>query len=114
MALDKQLVSKRRDLVTLQEEMQIATLEPKEAHARFVARVNDFKLSTKSTDERIVQGREDTERLKQQLVDLSSNTQAEGDNGDAAKFELLKKRDQEMTAFIDKFDPVSRPFLYLV
>ncbi len=38
-----QIQAKRREVATLQEELEIANLDPKEAHARFVARVNDFK-----------------------------------------------------------------------
>lgn len=56
-------------------------------------------------DERIVQIREETDRLKKQLVDLNNtNADTVNDNGDQAKYELLQKRDQDMTAFMDKFD----------
>ena len=43
MNLEKNVQVKRKDLVVLEEELQIASLEPKEAHQRFIARVNDFK-----------------------------------------------------------------------
>lgn len=43
MNLEKTILSKKKDLVILEEELQIANLEPKEAHQRFIARVNDFK-----------------------------------------------------------------------
>ena len=42
-ALEKQLQSKRKDLTTFQEELDIVSLEPKEAHSKYVARVQDFK-----------------------------------------------------------------------
>ena len=38
------------------------------------------------------------------LDDMDNNGPSEDDNGDAAKYELLVKRDQEMTAFMDKFE----------
>lgn len=112
-ALEKTIQAKRRDLNTLQEELQIANMEPKEAHARFVARVNDFKTSTKNTEERIVAAKEEMERMKKNLAELNESAAKAnsgvggsdgGENGDAAKYELLQKRDQDMTAFIDKFD----------
>lgn len=33
----------RKDIENLQEELDIANLDPKEAHAKFVSRVNDYK-----------------------------------------------------------------------
>lgn len=41
--LEKTVQNKKRDLQTAQEELDIVNLEPKEAHARYVARVNEFK-----------------------------------------------------------------------
>lgn len=41
--LEKTIQAKKRELQTAQEELDIVNLEPKEAHARYVARVNDFK-----------------------------------------------------------------------
>lgn len=33
----------KKDAESLQEELDIATMDPKEAHTKFAARVNDFK-----------------------------------------------------------------------
>ena len=41
--LEKQLSSARRNYESLSEEYDIAMLDPKEAHAKFVARVNEHK-----------------------------------------------------------------------
>lgn len=51
--------------------------------------------------------KEEIKNLKQQLEDLSStSTISEEDSSEAAKYELLVKRDQEMTSFMDKFEEV--------
>ena len=45
----------------------------------------------------------ETDRLRKTLADIETPP-AEEDTGDAAKYEMLQKRDQEMTAFMDKFE----------
>jgi chromosome segregation ATPase len=107
-ALEKAIQGKKRELQTAQEELDIVNLEPKEAHSRYVARVNEFKQAAKTADERINQGKEETARIKKALAELNSSASETPDNGDAAKYELLQKRDQDMTAFMDKFDDVSK------
>jgi chromosome segregation ATPase len=77
-------------------------MDPKEAHSQFLARVNQYKMNTKATEERIHGTKDDIERLRR-AADQYDNT-TEEDTGEAAKYELLQKRDQDMTAFIDKFD----------
>lgn len=101
-ALEKTFQAMRKEAESLSEELEIASLDPKEANAKFKARVDDFKQSTKATEERAVGLREDIGRLKRQLEELNSVT--EEDSGEAAKYDLLVKRDQDMTAFMDKFD----------
>ena len=65
----------------------------------------------KTTEERTQQVKEDIDKSKRQLADLNSSTTEVADNGDAAKYELLQKRDQDMTAFMDKFDEVNSFFI---
>ena len=107
-SLEKQIADVRRNYESLSEEYEIASLDPKEAHAKFVARVNDHKKNTKSMDEQITANKTELRNLRQQLDDLTSSSfnQTEEDNGENAKYDLLVKRDQEMTSFIDKFDEV--------
>lgn len=107
-ALEKQIADARRNYESLSEEYEIASLDPKEAHAKFVARVNDHKKNTKSMEEQISSNKTELRNLRQQLEDLTSSSfnQTEEDSGENAKYELLVKRDQEMTSFIDKFDEV--------
>mmetsp|Transcript_3790 Transcript_3790/g.5884 ORF Transcript_3790/g.5884 Transcript_3790/m.5884 type:complete len:604 (-) Transcript_3790:235-2046(-) len=111
--LEKQLSSARRNYESLSEEYDIAMLDPKEAHAKFVARVNEHKQNAKFMDSKATSLRSEIKNLKQQLEDLSSTatSQSEEDSSEAAKYDLLMKRDQEMTAFMDKFDETRNSIL---
>ena len=104
-ALEKQVADAKRNYDSLSEELEIASLDPKEAHAKFVARVNDHKKNTKAMEEQISSNKTE---LRKQLEDLTSSSfnQNEEDSSETAKYDLLVKRDQEMTSFIDKFDEV--------
>lgn len=104
-ALDKRIQTLRRDMHDVQEETAIAELDPKEAHQRFVARVNQHKQSTKSMEETIAQLKEEIASIKRGLEEVSNvNTSPEDDAKEQEKYDLLFKRDQDMTAFIDNFD----------
>lgn len=100
--LEKTYQSLKKDSEALQEELDIANLDPKEAHNKFVARVNQFKQGTKGLEDRMSQLREDIASQRKSLEDLSTANDA--DTEDVAKYELLVKRDQEMSSFIDSFD----------
>jgi intraflagellar transport protein 74 len=101
-SLEKTYQSLKRDLESLHQELEIANLDPKDAHTKFVARVNDFKQGTKNLDDKIIGIKDEINTFKKNLDDLNSNKV--DDSNDAAKYELLQKRDEEMTAFMDKFD----------
>jgi intraflagellar transport protein 74 len=107
-ALEKQIADTRRNYDSLSEEYEIASLDPKEAHAKFVARVNEHKKNTKLMDDQISSNKTELRNLRQQLEDLTSSSfnQTEENSSEDAKYDLLVKRDQEMTSFIDKFDDV--------
>jgi intraflagellar transport protein 74 len=100
--LERTFQSLRKETESLKEELEIANMDPKEALAKFVARVNNFKQDTKSMEDKAAQLREEISQSRKNLDDLSSNL--EEDSGEAAKYELLVKRDQDMTAFMDSFD----------
>ena len=80
-------------------------MDPKEAHNKFVARVNAFKSEAKSLADKAAALREENNLARRALDDMDSN-QGNGtdDSGDAAKYELLVKRDAEMTNFMDRFE----------
>lgn len=89
----------------VQEETAIAELDPKEAHQKFVNRVNMHKQGAKSMEEKIAQLKDEIASLKRGLEDINNvKSTPDDDAEEAKKYELLFKRDQDMTAFIDKFD----------
>jgi len=100
--LEKTYQGLKKDCDALQEELDIASLDPKDAHNKFVARVNQFKQGTKGLEDRMAQMREDISNQRKALEELSTANDA--DTEDVAKYDLLVKRDQEMTSFIDSFD----------
>jgi chromosome segregation ATPase len=101
-ALEKTLQNLKRDMEAVQEELSISSLEPKEANAKFLARVNDFKAATKELDGRGGGLKSDIESAKKLIEDLNSNV--EEDSGEAAKYELLQKRDQDMTQYMEGYE----------
>lgn len=103
--ISKKMLALRKDSDNLQEELDIAGLDPKEAHAKFMARVNDLKKLAKDLDEKLKGLNEDIKSDKRTLEDLVSSTASTvEDQSEMAKYELLVKRDQEMTAFMDQFE----------
>ena len=103
--LEKQIQNLRRDMQDVQEETAIAELDPKEAHQRFVSRVNQHKQQTKTMEESIAQLKEEIASIKRGLEEVANvNNSPDDDAKEQEKYELLFKRDQDMTAFIDKFD----------
>jgi hypothetical protein len=55
LSLEKSYQSLKKDADSLREELDIASLDPKEAHTRFVARVNEFKNGAKTMEEKAAQ-----------------------------------------------------------
>lgn len=100
--LERSLVGLQKTADSLREELDIANLEPKDAHAKFVTRVHEHKQNTQALADRIEATRGEVDRLEKTLSEI--DVPVEEDPGEAAKYELLQKRDQDMTAFMDKFD----------
>jgi intraflagellar transport protein 74 len=104
-ALEKSIQTLRREMQDVQEETAISELDPKEAHQRFVSRVNQHKQGTKTMEETIAQLKEEIASIKRGLEEVgNANSSPDDDAKEAEKYDLLFKRDQDMTAFIDKFD----------
>lgn len=102
--LEKQIQNCRKDSENLQEELEIASLDPKEANTKFVSRVNDLKQATKNIEEKITSMKLEIETLRKNYEDMDSTATEDDSKDDSAKYEILQKRDQEMSAFMDKFD----------
>jgi intraflagellar transport protein 74 len=110
--LERKLQSLRKEKDSLQEELDIANLDPKDAHTRFVQRVNTIKQTTKAMEDRVQSLQQEIQQTKKQLEELQASTSMAGNaNGnneldaeEMAKYELLQKRDQDMTSFMDNFE----------
>ncbi len=109
--LEKQYQSLKKDSESLQEELDIASLsDPKESHNKFVSRVNYYKQSTSNLDDKLKQLKDEFQSSKNTLEELNHSTSNsflssnDADQDDIAKYELLVKRDQDMSNFIDSFD----------
>lgn len=105
--LEKSYQTLKKDTDSLHEELEIANLDPKEAHTKFVARVNDFKQRTKLYEDKVAKLKEEIVAGKKNLEELNnmgSGLSGDGnDDNEQAKYELLVKRDQDMTAFMESF-----------
>jgi len=102
--LEKLIQTCRKDAENLQEELEIASLDPKEANTKFVSRVNDLKQTTKNLDEKINNIKLEIETLRKNYDDMDTITTEDDSKDETAKYEILQKRDQEMTVFMEKFD----------
>lgn len=76
LALEKAQQGLKKDADALREELDIASLDPKEANAKFTARVNDFKAGAKRMEEKASQVHmytkyHQTERLTTLYLDLT-------------------------------------------
>lgn len=112
LSLERSIQGLRKDSASLQEELEIASLDPKEAHTKFLARVNALKTSTKSLEEQATSLRSEIAAQRKSLDELQSGMGDEnGDSEDASKYELLLKREQDMAAFMDKFDEQKQSIL---
>lgn len=104
LALERSLQVLRADAASLSEDLDIANMDPREAHQKFIARVNQFKSASKQLEEKAGGLREEIGSLRRTLEDLSSSSTHETSSEDADKYALLVKRDEEMSAFIASYD----------
>ena len=75
-------------------------MDPKEANAKFSARVNSFKQGAKALEEQAQTIRETVKQARRNLEELESSLEGgnnDEDSSETAKYELLQKRDQDMT-----------------
>jgi predicted nucleic acid-binding Zn-ribbon protein len=73
--LEKQYQSLKKDCENLQDEVEIANLDPKEAHAKFKSRVEQFKIGAKSQEEQANQLKIDIQAARKTLEELESSNE---------------------------------------
>lgn len=117
-SLLKKCTNLSRDVDSLQEELDITNLEPKEAISRFSARVNSFREKIDRMDDRSKSLREDIETAKKRMDELdrklSDNHGFEDAESVAKEEEKMKKIHQgelKMKEFIAKYPQTKEDLL---
>lgn len=104
--LERKALTLRREQATLEEELGTSRLDPAAARERLMAKVKAESQRVQQLDAEIADVTAELERKRKTLEEVSAELEerksgAAGD--DSAKYEVLYKRDQEMTEFIDRF-----------
>ncbi|GMH77026.1 hypothetical protein TrRE_jg11742 [Triparma retinervis] len=98
----------RKDLMHLEEDMEIAQMDPKDAHARLLDKVKEDNRKTTELENRSKEIDTEMKKGKRQIAELQTDLQ-ERERGDKSKndthkYEKLFQRDNEMTTFLANFD----------
>ncbi|CAM9723209.1 unnamed protein product [Ascophyllum nodosum] len=102
---EKAVGALRRERERLLEDLDISKMSPKEARERLLSKAKADQERFKQLEARSAETKVDLERMKQRLEDLDSDMKTDSkEEVSQNKLEVLQKRDQEMTEFIDKFD----------
>eukprot|EP00904_Undaria_pinnatifida_P009881 jgi/Undpi1/6022/HiC_scaffold_2.g01296.m1 len=104
-ALEKAVAVLRRERENLQQDLEISTMNPKEARERLLSKVKADQERLKHLDARLIETAEVVAGMKQRMEDLESDMKSDK-KGDVSqnKVEVLQKRDKEMTEFIENFE----------
>jgi intraflagellar transport protein 74 len=103
--LEKRVAYLKREKASLDEEMAATRLDPAQARERLLAKVKEDNVRMQVVDKELKQLEEENAARRKTIAELKADTdERRGEAGDSAKYELLFKRDQEMTEFIDRFD----------
>eukprot|EP00520_Triparma_pacifica_P000984 CAMPEP_0118662112 /NCGR_PEP_ID=MMETSP0785-20121206/16645_1 /TAXON_ID=91992 /ORGANISM="Bolidomonas pacifica, Strain CCMP 1866" /LENGTH=557 /DNA_ID=CAMNT_0006555609 /DNA_START=46 /DNA_END=1716 /DNA_ORIENTATION=+ len=98
----------RKDLAQLEEDMEIAQMDPKDAHARLLDKVKEDNRKTTELENRSKEIDDEMKKGKRQIMELQNDLQERerGDKtkNDSHKYEKLFQRDNEMTSFLSNFD----------
>mmetsp|Transcript_9149 Transcript_9149/g.18313 ORF Transcript_9149/g.18313 Transcript_9149/m.18313 type:complete len:581 (+) Transcript_9149:55-1797(+) len=105
---ERRAIRLRKDITMLEEDMDIAQMDPKDAHARLLEKVKEDNRKTTELESRCKDIDDEMRKCKRQMADLQSDLE-DRERGNVAKndthkYELLFQRDQEMTTFLHNFD----------
>ena len=107
-ASERRVQQLQKSVNGFQEDLEIAMMDPKEAHARLLAKVKEDNRKTSELESRLKEIDEEISKSKRLSVELQSdlNEREKGSSSGknfSQKYELLFQRDAEMTGFLDKF-----------
>ena len=98
----------RKDLAQIEEDMEIAQMDPKDAHAKLLDKVREDNRKTTELENRCKEIENEFRKGKSQIKDLQNDLQdrekGNTSKNDTHKWELLFQRDNEMTTFLTNFD----------
>jgi len=103
--LESQQMKLSRQMQSLEEEAEVAKLDPKEMQAKMLAKVKADTDRSKQMDMQIKDMRGENRKAEQVLAELTQDlTDRSNGNNEKDKYEKLYQRDREMSEFIDTFD----------
>lgn len=108
--LEKRIAHLRREKAGLEEDLAAVRLGPAEARERLLAKVKADNATIQALDKDLAEVEEANAARRKVIAEVNAEIDerrnggnGNGANSESAKYELLFKRDQEMTEFIDRF-----------
>lgn len=103
--LEKKIAHLKRERASLDDEMNSTRLDPANARERLLAKVKDDNAHIQQIEKTLRAVEDDSASKRKIIADLTADIEdKKGDTGEREKYELLFKRDQEMTEFLDRFE----------
>jgi len=103
-ATEKRAALLWRERAQLEEELGATRLDPAEARDKLLAKVKDDKERLGQLERELKAAEEAAAARRRALAEVEAESkERSGEAGDNAKYEVLFKRDLEMTEFIDRF-----------
>lgn len=101
----KSLVSKKEDLEAQTNEQNLSFPEARE---RLLNRVKGDNADVTAAEKRIAEVKKAIENYKRQTEEMEADLREQGTDENIKKYEILYQKDQEMTQFIESFEPTKQ------
>ncbi len=101
----KSLVSKKEDLEAQTNEQNLSFPEARE---RLLNRVKGDNADVTAAEKRIAEVKKAIENYKRQIEEMEADLREQGTDENIKKYEILYQKDQEMTQFIESFEPAKQ------
>ena len=102
--LERRLAHLQRERAQLDEELGATRLDPAEARDKLLAKVKEENARIQQAEKQLRAAEEAAAQRRKAIAEVAAEIEERrGEAGDNAKYEMLFKRDQEMTEFIDRF-----------
>ena len=106
-ATEKRVSLLWRERTMLEEELGATRLDPAEAREKLLAKVKEDNARIQQLDRQLKAAEEAGAAKRRALAEVAAESEERrGEAGDNAKYEMLFRRDLEMTEFIDRFPEV--------